>query len=116
MEGDPSRDDVHAPAGPAVYFDGQSSRKRMVAITLGDQLEIGEGAARTMDHDGQLLRPGDRVAIAEEVNCGECWYCRHQYNNKTCLNQIMAYGLHPNADTPPYPRGGFSEYMYYSGK
>jgi L-iditol 2-dehydrogenase len=24
----------------------------------------------------------------------------------------MAYGLHPNADTPPHLRGGFSEFMY----
>jgi L-iditol 2-dehydrogenase len=24
----------------------------------------------------------------------------------------MAYGIHPNADTPPYPRGGFAEYMH----
>ena len=24
----------------------------------------------------------------------------------------MAYGIHPNADTEPYLRGGFSEYMY----
>lgn len=79
---------------------------------IGTVVEIGENAARMMDYDGQPLRPGDRVAIAVEVNCGECWYCRHQYNNKTCLNQVMAYGLHPNADTAPFLRGGFSEYMY----
>ena len=24
----------------------------------------------------------------------------------------MAYGIHPNADTAPYLRGGFAEYMY----
>ena len=79
---------------------------------IGTVAEIGANAARAMDYDHQPLKPGDRVAIAVEVNCGECWYCRHQYNNKTCLNQIMAYGLHPNADTPPYLRGGFAEYMY----
>lgn len=79
---------------------------------IGTIVEIGENAARTMDYDHQVLKPGDRVAIAVEVNCGECWYCRNQYNNKTCLNQIMAYGLHPNADTAPYLRGGFSEYMF----
>jgi L-iditol 2-dehydrogenase len=74
--------------------------------------EIGDTAARTMDYDHQPLKPGDRVAIAVEVNCGKCWYCRHHYNNTTCENQVMAYGLHPNADTPPHLRGGFSEYMY----
>jgi L-iditol 2-dehydrogenase len=79
---------------------------------IGTIVEIGETAARTMDYDHQPLKPGDRVAIAVEVNCGHCWYCRHHYNNTTCENQIQAYGLHPNADTPPYLRGGFAEYMY----
>jgi threonine dehydrogenase-like Zn-dependent dehydrogenase len=65
-----------------------------------------------MDFDNQLLKVGDRVALAVEVNCGTCWYCQHHYNNTTCDNQIMAYGLHPNADTPPFLRGGFAEYMY----
>jgi L-iditol 2-dehydrogenase len=79
---------------------------------IGTIVEIGETAARTMDYDHQPLKAGDRVAIAVEVNCGHCWYCRHHYNNTTCENQIQAYGLHPNADTPPYLRGGFAEYMY----
>jgi threonine dehydrogenase-like Zn-dependent dehydrogenase len=79
---------------------------------IGTIVEIGDTAARTMDYDGQLLQPGDRVAIAVEVNCGHCYYCRQHYNNTTCENQIMAYGLHPNADTAPYLRGGFSEYMH----
>jgi len=43
-------DDVsHAPAGAAVYFDGQSSRKLSVTVTLGDRLEIaaaGHGLAQ----------------------------------------------------------------------
>ena len=78
--------------------------------------EIGANAARVMDFDGQLLQPGDRVAIAVEVNCGECWYCRNQYNNKTCENQLQAYGLHPNADIAPHVRGGFGEYMFLRPK
>lgn len=79
---------------------------------IGTIVEIGENAARTMDYDRQPLKPGDRVAVAVEVNCGACWYCRNHYNNTTCENQIMAYGLHPNADTAPHLRGGWSEYMY----
>ncbi len=79
---------------------------------IGTIVEIGDNAAQTMDYDKQPLAPGDRVAIAVEVNCGKCWYCRHHYNNTTCENQIQAYGLHPNADTPPYLRGGFAEFMY----
>lgn len=79
---------------------------------IGTLVEIGDNAARTMDYDGQLLTPGDRVAIAVEVNCGDCWFCRNHYNNCTCENQIQAYGLHPNCETKPYLRGGFAEYMY----
>lgn len=79
---------------------------------IGTITEIGDNAARVMDYDGQLLKPGDRVAVAVEVNCGECWYCRNHYNNTTCENQLQAYGLHPNADTLPYLRGGFAEYLY----
>jgi L-iditol 2-dehydrogenase len=79
---------------------------------IGTIVEIGKNAAKTMEYDRRPLRPGDRVAVAVEVNCGECWYCRHHYNNTTCTNQVMAYGIHPNADTPPYPRGGFAEYMH----
>lgn len=79
---------------------------------IGTIAEIGEDAARAMDYDHQTLRPGDRVAVAVEVNCGTCWYCRNHYNNTTCESQVMAYGIHPNADTTPYLRGGFAEYMY----
>jgi len=105
--------DKHIFKGEARHLRGKSIYPYVGGHeVIGTVVEIGANAARTMDYDRQLLEPGDRVAIAVEVNCGECWYCRHQYNNKTCLNQIMAYGLHPNADTPPYLRGGFAEYMY----
>lgn len=101
-------------------FKGEAQQLRGKSIfpyvggheVIGTIVEIGDNAARAMDYDCQYLKPGDRVAIAVEVNCGECWYCRHHYNNTTCENQIMAYGLHPNADTKPYLRGGFAEYMY----
>lgn len=79
---------------------------------IGTIAEIGDNAARKMEYDRKPLKPGDRVAVAVEINCGHCWYCRNQYNNTTCENQVMAYGIHPNADTPPQPRGGFAEYMY----
>ena len=101
-------------------FKGEASQIRGKSIfpyvggheVIGTIIEIGENAARTMDFDHQPLKVGDRVAIAVEVNCGTCWYCQHHYNNTTCENQVMAYGIHPNADTAPYLRGGFAEYMY----
>ena len=79
---------------------------------IGTIVEIGDNAAKVLDYDKQPLAVGDRVALAVEVNCGHCVYCRKHYNNTTCLNQIQAYGLHPNCETQPYLRGGFAEYMY----
>jgi len=79
---------------------------------IGTIVEIGENAAKDMEADNRILKVGDRVAIAVEVNCGKCWYCKNHYDNTTCENQVMAYGVHPTADTPPHLRGGFAEYMY----
>jgi len=79
---------------------------------IGTIAEIGGNAAKTMEYDRKPLKAGDRVSVAVEVNCGHCWYCRNQYNNITCENQVMAYGLHPSADVPPHVRGGFAEYMH----
>ena len=79
---------------------------------IGTIVEIGPNAAAVMEYDHRRLRAGDRVAVAVEVNCGKCWYCRNQYNNITCENQVMAYGIHPGADVPPHLRGGFAEYMH----
>lgn len=101
-------------------YKGEAQRIRGKSIfpyvggheVIGTIVEIGDVAARTMEYDRQPLGPGDRVALAVEVNCGHCWYCRHHYNNTTCENQLQAYGIHPNADTPPHLRGGFAEYMY----
>jgi len=79
---------------------------------IGTIVEIGENAARGMEAAGRELKAGDRVAVAVEVNCGNCWYCKNHYDNTTCANQVMAYGIHPTADPPPHLRGGFAEYMY----
>ena len=79
---------------------------------IGTIVEIGGEAAKVMESSREVLKEGDRVAVAVEVNCGKCWYCKNMYDNITCENQVMAYGVHPTADTPPYLRGGFAEYMY----
>jgi len=79
---------------------------------IGSIIEIGDHAARTMEYGRRVLKVGDRVAVAVEINCGACWCCRNQYNNTTCENQIQAYGIHPSADVPPHLRGGFAEYMH----
>ncbi len=105
--------DKHIYKGEATMIRGKSIFPYIGGHEIiGTIVEIGKNAARNMEYDRKPLKPGDRVAVAVEVNCGECWYCRNHYNNTTCENQVMAYGIHPNADTPPYPRGGFAEYMH----
>ena len=44
---------------------------------------------------------GDKIAIAPDIHCGKCYYCRHaQYN--------LCDSLHFLGITPGYP-GGFAE-------
>jgi len=105
--------DKHIFRGDATQIRGKSIFPYIPGHeVIGTIVEIGENAAEGMEYDRQRLRVGDRVAVAVEVNCGACWYCRNQYNNITCQNQILAYGVHPSADVPPHLRGGCAEYMH----
>ncbi len=79
---------------------------------IGTIVEIGDNAANSMEADNQALKVGDRVAVAVEINCGKCWYCKNQYDNATCEDQVRAYGIHPTSEKPPHLMGGFAEYMY----
>jgi L-iditol 2-dehydrogenase len=49
----------------------------------------------------KIFTVGDKIAIAPDIHCGECYYCRHaQYN--------LCDSLHFLGITPGYP-GGFAE-------
>jgi len=64
--------DRHIFKGEATHLRGKSIFPYVGGHeVIGTTVEIGDNAARTMDYNGQLLVPGDRVAIAVEVNCGE---------------------------------------------
>jgi len=105
--------DKHIFKGDATQIRGKSLFPYLGGHeVIGTIVEIGDQAARTMEYGRRALKVGDRVAVAVEINCGACWYCRNQYNNTTCENQVQAYGIHPAADVPPHLRGGFAEYMY----
>lgn len=47
------------------------------------------------------FQPGDRVALAPDVSCGECWYCKHGLVN-LCVQHKML-GTH-------FP-GGYAQYL-----
>jgi len=101
-------------------YNGDSSEVRGKSLfpfidgheIIGTIVEIGDNAANSMEANNKLLKVGDRVAVAVEINCGKCWYCKNQYDNTTCKDQVRAYGVHPTADEPPHLMGGFAEYMY----
>lgn len=46
-------------------------------------------------------KPGDRLALAADVSCGECWYCRHELFNLCDNHRVL--GKHMN--------GGLADYM-----
>lgn len=53
-----------------------------------------------------LFKVGDRVALAPDVSCGECWYCKRGLVN-LCLNHKML-GTHYD--------GGFAQYLALPGE
>jgi len=59
------------------------------------------GVVEEVGEDVKDFSPGDRVAIAPAVPCGECPYCRNA--QQTMCDNLTAIGYHYN--------GGFEEYM-----
>ena len=54
------------------------------------------------------FKTGDRVAIAPDIHCGDCWYCSRGLFN-LCVN-LRLLGITPGYD------GGFSEYISLSNE
>jgi threonine dehydrogenase-like Zn-dependent dehydrogenase len=63
------------------------------------------------DFEGVPLQVGDRVVIAANVSCGECYYCRHDFPYCLCEN-TTDYGNNLSAKNPPHLFGGWSQYLY----
>ena len=66
-----------------------------------DQIMGHEIAGIVVNTDCTRFRKGDRVALAPDVSCGECWYCKRGLVN-LCDNHRML-GTH-------FP-GGFAQYL-----
>lgn len=61
---------------------------------------VGPGAPR--------FQTGDALAVAPDIHCGTCWYCRHaRFNLCTSLRLL---GITPGLD------GGFAEYVALDGE
>jgi L-iditol 2-dehydrogenase len=69
---------------------------------------MGHEVAGIVEETGAQIssfKPGDRVALAPDVSCGECWYCKRGLVN-LCDNHKML-GTH-------WP-GGFAQFVYLPG-
>lgn len=66
----------------------------------GDVVAVGAGVER--------FEVGDRIAIAPDVHCGHCYYCKRGLFN-------LCDDLHLVGITPGYP-GGFAEQMVVTGE
>jgi threonine dehydrogenase-like Zn-dependent dehydrogenase len=78
---------------------------------LGIIEEIGSDAAKTMVMEGRPLEVGERVYIAADIKCGQCYNCRNIYGFPWCLNHT-SYGDVISCDKPPHLFGGYSEKMF----
>ena len=54
--------------------------------------EIDELGSRTLDFDGNILKPGDRVTMCPDVVCGICWYCKNFPTYPWCEHMLFSYG------------------------
>jgi threonine dehydrogenase-like Zn-dependent dehydrogenase len=78
---------------------------------LGVIEEIGSHASKAMVMEGPPLEVGERVYVAADIKCGECYNCRNIYGFPWCLNHT-SYGDVISCDKPPHLFGGYAEKMY----
>jgi L-iditol 2-dehydrogenase len=70
---------------------------------IKDQIMGHEIAGQVVEVGGEVTRfkPGDRIALAPDVSCGHCWYCKRGFVN-LCQSHRML-GTH-------FP-GGYAQYL-----
>ena len=74
--------------------------------------EIDDIGSKTLDYDGNILKPGDRVTMCPDVVCGECWYCKNMPTYPWCEKMLFSYGNMRSCEEGKHLYGGFSEYIY----
>jgi L-iditol 2-dehydrogenase len=78
---------------------------------VGRIAAIGSPAEPLLDFTGQPLQECDRVVIAPNLVCGQCYYCRHGFEYYYCAH-LQDYGNSLSAAKPPHLFGGWADYLY----
>jgi len=92
------------------WREGPSAGFALTDSAAGDVIPGHEVAGTVLEVGSQVSdwAPGDHLALAPDVHCGRCYFCRHgRYN--LCDN-LRAIGI-----TPGYP-GGLAERMALTGE
>ena len=70
------------------------------------------GSTEIKDLDGNVLKPGDRVAFHDVYNtCYKCWNCLIAKAPTKCTNRTV-YGITMDSTKWPQLIGGYAEYLY----
>ncbi|MDR2523058.1 MAG: zinc-binding dehydrogenase [Synergistaceae bacterium] len=110
--------DKHSYKGESVQNKGTKNEIRIpYPIIQGHENvlvieEIDGIGAETLDYDGGVLKPGDRVTMCPDVVCGGCWYCKNMPNYPWCEKMLFSYGNMRSCEDGNHLYGGFSEYIY----
>jgi len=74
--------------------------------------EIDREGALSLEYDGNILKPGDRVTMCPDVVCGKCWYCKNMPSYPWCEKLQFSYGNMRSCLDGNHLYGGFAEYIY----
>jgi L-iditol 2-dehydrogenase len=66
------------------------------------------GVVTAVGAEVERFKPGDRVAVAPDIHCGQCYYCRRGAYNLCCRLRLL--GITPGLD------GGFAEQVLIPGE
>jgi threonine dehydrogenase-like Zn-dependent dehydrogenase len=109
--------DKHTFSGQTGQYGGtQHERTTPFPIIPGHEnvgriASLGASNRPWLDFEGLPLREGDRVIIAANLACGQCYYCRHGFEYYFCAN-LEDYGNSLSCREPPHLFGGWADYLY----
>lgn len=110
--------DKHSYNGESVQYKGTRNEIDLpFPIIQGHEIvmeieEIDEEGARSLEFDGQYLKPGDRVTLCPDVVCGTCYFCKNFPNYPWCDHLQFSYGNMRSCNDGNHLYGGFAEYVY----